>query len=420
MDPEARARPSTDPSPPEGRAAFVGRVAWGAGGSLFFALTQWLLVVAMARWGSARLVGDWALALAITAPVFILAQFKLRYVLAADATREHPWRAYLSLRVRSMGVAAAAVGIVVLVAYRDATGLLILLIAIGKGVEGVCDVRYGRLQRDDDLRGIAVALVRRALLVLALAAATLWFTRSAAWTALAALGGQALGLWFDTVSGPRPAAESGTGPALGALVRRTLPLGVATAIGSLQAGMPRYVLDAEVSREAVGAFALLVHPYLVGALLVGAMANVALPGLARRAAAGDRRGFRRAVIRLCGAGGALAALAVFVTWVAGGPLLRLLYGARYGGFADELLWVSLATCLPWCFLFLGTALDAVRAYAVQPWIVAAGTGVAAAGAFALVGTHGMLGVTWALIAGACVEAALLAFALAFALARRAH
>jgi O-antigen/teichoic acid export membrane protein len=400
-----------------GRADFGARVAWGVGGSLLFALSQWLLVVAMARWGSARLVGDWTLALAITAPVFILAQCKLRFVLAADATREYPWTRYLALRVRSMGVAASVIGVVVLVAYRDLTGLLIILIALGKGVEGVCDIRYGRLQRDDDMRGITVALVRRAFVVLSLAVVTLWLTRSAAWTALAALAGQGIGLWLDTVSRRRPAAEPDGGPSLGALLRRTLPLGLATAIGSLQAGLPRFVLDAEVSREAVGTFSLLAYPYMVGALLVSAMTNVALPGLARRASASDWRGFRRVVGGLCGAGGALCLATVLVTWVVGEPAMRFLYGAHYAGLANELRWISLAVSLSWCFVFLGTALDALREYTPQPWIFGISTAVVAGSAFHFAGTHGMIGVAWAMVAGSVVEATLLGFVLSRSLTR---
>ena len=377
-------------------------------------------MIALARWGSPRLVGDWALALSITAPIFIFAQLKLRYVVATDVNDEFAWADYIRLRVRSMFIAMLVLLVIVLVAYREAIGLLMLLLALGKGVEGICDLRYGRQQRDHNLKGVSVALVRRALVILLMGGATLWVTRSAIWTAFAVLLAQVTGLALDLHGAPGTAglAWRNTSHRMATLARRTLPLGFASAIGSLQASVPRFALEAHASREAVGVFSLLAYPYLLGGLVVTAVAGVALPRLAGLAVAGAWGAFRRAVATMCIGGAALGAAGVLVALLLGGPVLHVLYPSSYGAFTREFLWVSIAAGCSWSYLFLGTALEALRSYRYQPWIFGISTVVIAAAAASLVPGHGIVGATWAMIAGSAVEASLLALALIGALVRK--
>ena len=394
--------------------------SWSLAGGALYAFAQWLLLIAMARWGSPRMVGEWALALSVTAPVFIFAQFKLRFVQAAEVADEYPWQSYVALRARSMLLSLAAVVLIAAVFYRDTVGTVIILIGVGKAFEGICDLIYGRQQRALLMRGITVALVRRAILVLAAGTIAVWYSRSAVWTSAAVMAAQALGLFLDWRLAPFPMHAAwmwslAPDKRIAALARRTLPLGVATALGSLQVNVPRLVLDSAVSREAVGSFSLLAYPFLLGGLVITSLCNIALPRLTRRAASGEWRVFRRSVLLLCIAGAALWAAGVLTTALLGDAVLRLLYPPAYSAFTTELRWMSVAVGFSWCFVFIGTALDAVREYRPQPWIFGASTLVIASSCVLLVPRYGLLGAIWGMLAGYGVEAGLLLLTLAIVL-----
>ena len=54
--------------------------SWTFGGNLVYAACQWGMLVALAKFGSPELVGRFALALAVTAPVYMLTNLQLRAV----------------------------------------------------------------------------------------------------------------------------------------------------------------------------------------------------------------------------------------------------------------------------------------------------------------------------------------------------
>src|SRR5580704_17610011 len=72
---------------------------WALSGNVLYAASQWGILVALAKLGTPQMVGEFALALAITAPVMIGTGLSLRGVQATDAAAEYLFRDYLLLRL---------------------------------------------------------------------------------------------------------------------------------------------------------------------------------------------------------------------------------------------------------------------------------------------------------------------------------
>ena len=70
--------------------------AWSLIGNVGYAGCQWTMLVVIAKLGSAEMVGQFALALALTAPVMMFAQLQLRTLLATDARNEFQFLHYLA------------------------------------------------------------------------------------------------------------------------------------------------------------------------------------------------------------------------------------------------------------------------------------------------------------------------------------
>ena len=92
---------------------------WTLAGTVTFAMCQWATIIVITKVGSTKLAGDWTLALAITGPIFVFAQLKLRQVQATDAKQENRWGEFVALRMLAMVAAVLTTSTVVLVAYRD-------------------------------------------------------------------------------------------------------------------------------------------------------------------------------------------------------------------------------------------------------------------------------------------------------------
>lgn len=377
--------------------------AWSFAGNATFALSQWLIVIAIAKLGTPRDVGDWTLALAITGPVFIFFQLKLRQFQATDVRGEHRWSEYLALRLIAVSVALAVSFAIAAVGVDESILAVTGAIALMKAFDATSDVVYGHHQQHERMHRVGIALVARGVSGTIVATIVLWATDSLAWTAFALAGVYAGWLVSDFSSMDLPSSER-RGPsrdivAVATLARRVLPLGFVTAIGALQVNIPRYFLEAHVSREQLGLFGSLSYLLFTGGVIAGALATAAAPRLARFAAGGHWSSFRRQLLQLVGMGALLGVGGFTGSLLFGEPVLRLVYSDEYARHADVLVWLSVSSGLTWTYVFLGTALDAMRRYGVQPLIHVVSSLVIVAFAALLVPVHGMLGAAWAMVAG---------------------
>jgi hypothetical protein len=78
-----------------------------------FSLAQWARIAVLAKLASAALVGEYALALALANPVFMLANLQLSAVQATDARDRYEFSDFAMLRLLSSAAALAVVAALV-------------------------------------------------------------------------------------------------------------------------------------------------------------------------------------------------------------------------------------------------------------------------------------------------------------------
>ena len=74
-------------------------VTWTGIGDALYAACQWGLLMVLARLGTPEMVGQFALALAVTAPVIIFSNLGLRPLQSTDACHQFAFGDYLTLRL---------------------------------------------------------------------------------------------------------------------------------------------------------------------------------------------------------------------------------------------------------------------------------------------------------------------------------
>src|SRR5215216_7199721 len=111
-------------------------LSWSLTGNVLYALTQWGMVVVLAKLGTPKMVGQFALGLAFTAPVIMFTNLNLQAVQATDARNQYRFQDYLSLRLIATTVALLLIlGLVFVADYELETALVILLIGLAKAFE---------------------------------------------------------------------------------------------------------------------------------------------------------------------------------------------------------------------------------------------------------------------------------------------
>jgi O-antigen/teichoic acid export membrane protein len=383
-------------------------VAWTLVGNALYAASQWGILVAIARLGSPTDVGTFALGLAVTAPVMLFANLKLRSVQATDQRGEYTFSEYLTLRAGTTTLALAViVGVAAATRASGEERWVIALVGLAKAVESGSDLVYGFAQQRQRMAAIARSLIVRGLASLVAVASAMALTGSVVTAATALAACWLLILLVNDVpilrDPERPAEKGLRMERVWRLLRTALPLGAAVTIGSLSVNLPRYVLEHHRGPGDLGVFAAITSLLVASALVVNAVGQSASPRLARHHASGDVSAFRTLLRKLVLAGTAVGFAVLVAIAAFGRPLLEVLYGPEYSAHIRTLLWATGAAAVQSAYVFYGTALGAMRRFGVNLPIGAAGFAVVCLASFAWVPRHGMDGAAWAMLCGSLVE-----------------
>ncbi|QSQ24769.1 lipopolysaccharide biosynthesis protein [Pyxidicoccus parkwayensis] len=391
--------------------------AWTLCAGLVYAFAQWGVLVLFARLGTVERVGEFALGLAVTAPVMLMARMQLRALQSTDARETYGFEHYFGLMALNvLGGVLVCFGIAVVAGYSASACLVIPLLAVAKGIEALSDVFYGALQRAERLILIARSIIAKSLLSLVLVALALKLTGSAA-VAAAALGlSWAVVLFvFDVPTYRRefggmppwrrllegPWREQGA--RLKGLFGLAYALGVTALLGSLRPNIPRYLLEAHAGAAELGVYAALAYFSALGGRVVQALGQVLNPRLGRYHAAGDSRRFGRTLGAFTGGAALVGLCAIAGSALLGRQVLTLFYGAAYARNLGLFVWLMVAAALEYIGVSLQFALTAARELKAQMVMLVLSVVVVALASWWWVPRAGPLGAAWALALGWCTE-----------------
>ncbi len=392
--------------------------SWTFVGNLVYAGTQWGTLAALTKLGTTEMVGQFALGLAITTPIIMLTNLQLRTVQATDARERYHFADYLSLRLLTILIALLVLGTLLLFAgYTRATAAVILAVGISKAVEAVSDLFYGFLQQRERMDRIAQSLLLRGPLAMIAMIAGLYWSGSLLWGIVGMIGAWAVVLigwdlrctaWLladATALGERPLWPRWQWQRLGQLAWLALPLGVVMMLLTLNGNIPRYFVEEQLGTSALGIFAAIAYLNVAGGTVVTALGQSVSPRLAKYCAAGEIAAFRHLLLQMVGIGLLLGAGGVAVAWLAGRPLLTLIYAEAYVA-ADLFVWIMLAAAVAYVASFLGYGITAARYFRIQIPLFAVVALATALACWWLVPGRGLVGAAMALLIGAGVQTAI--------------
>src|SRR5262249_54955675 len=139
-----------------------------------YAAGQWAILSLLAKVGGGEMLGQYAYAIAVTAPVAMLVHLNLRAVIATDVAQKHAFRDYLSVRLWTTAAGAVAIAPLALALARTQEMAIVIFAAgMAQSIENVSDAFYGALQRHERMDRIALSMMGRAVLSVAALGVTL-------------------------------------------------------------------------------------------------------------------------------------------------------------------------------------------------------------------------------------------------------
>ncbi|GAB4471745.1 MAG: hypothetical protein Kow00124_09130 [Anaerolineae bacterium] len=382
------------------------------------------MLVALAKLGSAEMVGQFSLGLAVTAPVITLSSLGLREAQATDARHEYLFGDYLGLRISMTALAFLVIfGIVIIVGYPAEVTMVILAVGLAKAFEAISDTFYGLFQRYERMDRVALSLVIKGPLSLVALSAGVYLTDSVFWGtmgmaltwALILLGCDAYNGWRiikacqGTDNAPltpysrqqtlRPRWNPAT---LFRLAWLTLPLGLTGLLRSLETNIPRYFVEGQLGAAILGIFTALAYFDRAGGIVVSALGRSATPRLSHYYAAKNSTAFRSLLLKMAGMGLLLGGAGVLIAAVGGKELLTLFYRPEYAR-QDVFILLMAAAGMHYINQFIMCGPTAARRFRVQLVLYSIIAVVLVLLCSVLIPAQGLIGAALALLITRCIE-----------------
>ncbi|MGB3305745.1 MAG: oligosaccharide flippase family protein [Thermomicrobiales bacterium] len=398
------------------RGSLRQNVSWTVVGNFGFAACQWLMLVVLAKSGSAAMVGQFALALSLTAPIMLMSNLNLRAVQTTDVDDEYAFATFFRLRAATTMLSLAVCLVIVTVAtFSRDTALVIGFVALAKAAESMSDVFYGRLQKNERMDRIAKSMLIRGAASLIAMAVLVSVTSSVVWGACGVFVAWLIVLLlYDLRS---TAGEPVTSHLRGSLFREwdsqglrtllslawlALPLGIVQMFISLNTNIPRFFIQASSGEHALGIYSAIAYVTVAGSTFVAAVGQAVSPRLAHLYASGDRKGFVRLLQILAGFFVACCVLALVLVLNAGEYVLSTLYTPEYAKESPLLIIMTLSFGVGSLVSVLGFGITAARRFRPQVPLVVLAVIIATVASAILVPRFGITGAAWAILASLAV------------------
>ncbi|PWJ17552.1 lipopolysaccharide biosynthesis protein [Jannaschia seohaensis] len=392
---------------------------------MVFAVTQFAILILVARLGTPQDVGALTLASAIVTPLFFLTSMGMRDAHSVDDLVSYSRADYVALRLAGGSFALLATAAIALGLYGQ-DGFLVygsaIALALVKFSGAQMALNHGMFQRAERLDFTAISNAMRGGMGLAAFGLVFWYTRALPLALLCeALAWVASYVLVDRPLLGRIGARTSWAELSRAQARTVLrlaywilPLGLSGWCLRAALAAPPLILERHAGLAAVGLFGVLAYGHSAMLMVANSLGGAVAPRLRKYYRNGRRAPFLRTVGLMSLVCGGFGAGMVAVAWLAGDPLLELVFGVDYRR-GDLLTIVIFASALSVTSAPLVAAMNAGQAFRKRLLVTASGLAAAAVVSVLLIPSYGIAGAAWSMVALTATHATLYAALFVFVL-----
>lgn len=310
-------------------------------GNLAYLAAQFVSFIALAQWSSVTEVGRFSWALALTSPIFLLADMRTRQVqLSTTSTLFH----YRSFLVQRIAIQAAVLPVVLSLALwfspDEETTKIVLGLAILKSIEGLMNVSIGEHMRQEHAGKVAIIQLIRGIVYATAFSVTVLLTSKANLAVLvtaAALLAPLVVAHFTVGRHSRKLRASNV--QIIELTRQSWPLGIGFFIGSVTVNGPRFLVETFHGVDSLAVFTAVAYVIVLANTVVDSVTQGIMPRFAGYWRSG--RGSQALVVtnQIGLVVAILGIVGVLLAVLLGDKVLLLLFGEPYD--AGQLILIAL-------------------------------------------------------------------------------
>lgn len=335
------------------------------GAQVGVAATQLIIFALLGSVFGARVLGSYALTLAIATPVFLLLGLSLR-VLYVTAERDWSVRWYLRCTLIT-AMLCGTVALLIQIAFATHLSFALAVLTVkafdltqmsGLGVMH----RHGHLATGSlflILNAVSSCLLAGAAALLALDAASL------VWSSALGSIASAIAIWWWILF--KLKLTGGHPDRLSLLIRRGIPLGLTAAMISAAINLPTYALAAAGHLAAVATYSVLSNLRTAVNMAYGTVAQIKLHDLATSVRQDDMSRFRTHVLTALGYVSVIGLAVCAVTLALGPTMIPWVFGVESDDWHLLLLYVSMGFMAAGAIYVFDAGLSACQQYRQQVW-----------------------------------------------------
>nr|WP_272942213.1 oligosaccharide flippase family protein [Alkalibacillus haloalkaliphilus] len=321
----------------------------------------------MAKLGSAEMVGQYSLGLAITAPIFLFLSMKLRAVLAT--TIDESFINYFYVRLFSSILALFISILIGLISLEKELFIILVLISLVKLVESISDITYGKFQQMENFRIIALSKIARALSSILAFALFMFLFSDLVLSLTAQLVFWVIVLLFYDLSKIDLKSD---------LLRRkiylgevktivilSIPLGIAVSLDSLSVNIPRYFISYLEGEYKLGIYVGITYFILIGQIVVTALSQVLIPRFANLYRDNEFKQINSLLNRFIILSCLIGLVGVIISYLLGDYILVKMYSEEYSGYSNVLVVTMIAGTIWYTSGFLNAVILGMRKFKIQ-------------------------------------------------------
>lgn len=347
------------------------KLSWSLGGNLTYALSQWLIITVIARFGSTEDLGIYSLGLAITAPIVLFFSFQLRTILATDSEDEYKFPQYLGSRIVHLTLSfIMIVPIAILYDNDKKTIIVILLMGLVKYIEALSDICMGYFQKNGRVDLIGKSQFYRGITTAFIVSILYISTQNIVLSIIGLLFVMLLRFILYDIRKLKPYTK--VVPVFESswhkLMKMAFPLGVASLISSLNTNIPRYFLDYFWGVEEVGIFSALYYVLIAGNMFLTPISLLAAPRIANAYNKATINSFVKVNIQLSAIVTIIFFVFISLILTKGELILTILYGKEYAFYLESFIVLSFSLLFGFLTTFFALSAVAARVIKIQPFV----------------------------------------------------
>lgn len=412
---------------------------------IIIACSQFLVNVLLVKFCDKALVGRFALANAITIPIFAFTSLDSDTLQITDSKSQYEFEDYFNLKLVTSSFALfLSIIIPVFAGYSWDILIIVGLLALLRALEAISATLYGLIQKREEMKTLAFLGMAKSIISISLLGIILYLTGNLVLGLIGLILFRTVYLFIYELPSSLKTANSYDLLAINdlspqstqidlskifdkkwysqklfTLTKLALPMGIVTLLVSFNTNVPRYLIEKYIGEASLGVFASIASLMLIGDTVLNPLGASTIPRMSRYYAEENFKIFWQILSKLMAIAIVMGVVIMTTCWLFGQPILETIYRKEYGQYTQLLTLLMLAGSIEDISSFIGQSITATRSFQIKMVISATVVTISALLALWLIPSQGLNGAAISLLIASVIDLGLNSIAILY-IAKKHH